>query len=200
MSEMDLLTSNKPATLNDVARLANVNKSTVSRVLRSDPSLNVRAETRDRITTIARELGYQPNIIARSLRVARSFTLGLIALDEDDPRLNQVVRSVQRCADQHGYSLLIGYLDRPLPGQRLPQTGVIERMVLGNRVDGALIHGLDAGDDRLEPLRRLNTPFIGIEHEGDAGRRATLSLIDWIEGGKREQTLLANRPLHLACA
>jgi|GEM_PF-5431355 len=196
MSEMDLLTSNKPATLNDVARLANVNKSTVSRVLRSDPSLNVRAETRERITTIARELGYQPNIIARSLRVSRSFTLGLIALDEDDPRLNQVVRGVQRSADQHGYSLLIGYLERPLPGQRLPQTGVIERMVLGNRVDGALIYGLDAEDDRLEPLRRLNTPFIAIEQGNDAGRSATLSLIDWIEGGKRR--VLAQTPLYEA--
>src|SRR3954447_11118062 len=66
------------ATLMDVARLAGVHVSTVSRVLRDSPQLNIRPETRQRIKEAAEELGYRPNAVARSLRLNSTGTLGLL--------------------------------------------------------------------------------------------------------------------------
>ncbi|HEY8800204.1 MAG TPA: LacI family DNA-binding transcriptional regulator, partial [Candidatus Limnocylindrales bacterium] len=62
------------ATITDVARLANVSTATVSRVLSGGGG--ARDETRDRVLVAARELGYRPSGVARSLRQRATRTLG----------------------------------------------------------------------------------------------------------------------------
>ncbi|WP_163893443.1 LacI family DNA-binding transcriptional regulator, partial [Proteus mirabilis] len=61
-------------TLSDVARLAGVDVSTASRVLRGEAAQRIREETRERIVQVARELDYRANALARGLRTARSST------------------------------------------------------------------------------------------------------------------------------
>ncbi len=68
-----------PVTINDIARLANVDKSTVSMTLRDHPNArNLRPETRERIRRIADELGYQSNASAVSIRTGQVNTLWVI--------------------------------------------------------------------------------------------------------------------------
>lgn len=68
-----------PVTINDIARLANVDKSTVSMTLRNHPNArNLRAETRERIQSIAKELGYQSNANAVSIRTGQVNTIAVI--------------------------------------------------------------------------------------------------------------------------
>jgi LacI family transcriptional regulator len=77
-------------TINDVARLAGVSKKTVSRVINRSPLLN--EETRGRVETVIRELGYVPNPQARALALRRNFLIGLI---HDNPNAQMVLNMQQ---------------------------------------------------------------------------------------------------------
>src|SRR5690606_24133145 len=97
----------KPATLADVARQAGVAKSTVSRVLIGEKTLNVRDETRQRVLDAAQALDYQPNRSARSLRTKRSFSIGIVVPEIDNPAFTTIIQGAQRAALERNYSLLI---------------------------------------------------------------------------------------------
>ena len=77
-------------TINDVARLANVSKKTVSRVINRSPLLN--EETRERVEQVIRDLGYVPNPQARALALRRNFLVGLI---HDNPNAQMVLNMQQ---------------------------------------------------------------------------------------------------------
>ncbi|MES1200192.1 MAG: LacI family DNA-binding transcriptional regulator [Pseudomonadota bacterium] len=77
------LEPNKKPTINDVARLANVSKKTVSRVINQSPF--VKPETRQRISQIIEEIGFSPDPQARGLAFRRSFLIGL-AYDNPNPQ------------------------------------------------------------------------------------------------------------------
>jgi len=81
--------SGKP-TINDVARLAEVSKKTVSRVINRSPLLN--EETRERVEKVIRQLGYVPNPQARALALRRNFLVGLI---HDNPNAQMVLNMQQ---------------------------------------------------------------------------------------------------------
>ena len=97
-------------TINDVARLANVSKKTVSRVLNRSPFVN--EETRLRIEAIIAETGYVPDPQARGLAFRRSFLIGMIY---DNPNPQYVVNMQQGILDGlkgSGYELVVHPCDR----------------------------------------------------------------------------------------
>jgi LacI family transcriptional regulator len=94
-----------PPTIADVARRARVSTATVSRVLAGHG--RARQETRDRIFAAARELGYRPSGVARSLRQRATRTLGLIITDIENPFFPQLVRAVEDAAHDLGYAILL---------------------------------------------------------------------------------------------
>ena len=73
------------ATLKDVAALAQVHPSTVSRVLHSTENLPISMQTRQRVLDAAKKLDYHPDQRARALRVGKSNTIGLIIPDISNP-------------------------------------------------------------------------------------------------------------------
>lgn len=101
------------ATINDVARLAGVSKKTVSRVINASPS--VQPETRQRIETVIREIGYVPDPQARGLAFRRSFLIGLIY---DNPNPQYVVNMQLGLLDAmrgSGFELVVHPCDRASP-------------------------------------------------------------------------------------
>jgi DNA-binding LacI/PurR family transcriptional regulator len=92
-------------TIYDVARRANVSVATVSRVLGDNPT--VQAQLRERVLEAAKELGYRPNRVARSLRVQKSSTIGLIISDIQNPFFLSVVRAVEDIAYDNSYSIFL---------------------------------------------------------------------------------------------
>lgn len=72
-------------TLRDVALVAAVDPSVVSRVLRNDPRLNITVETRERVLQAAERLKYRPNAQARGLRLRRTWTIGFVLPDIGNP-------------------------------------------------------------------------------------------------------------------
>lgn len=173
------------ATLSDVAALAGVSISAVSRVLRDAPATRVRAETRERIHAAAQELGYRPNFAGRALKLARSNVIALIVPDLTNAVFTELMLGVQEGALRHDYMVLLGRAE-----DIHPDADVMARLIGEGRVDGMLVQlGSDVSREGIEPMLGAKTPVIFInsiepEHVGavalddDAGARvATEHLI-----------------------
>lgn len=97
-------------TINDVARIANVSKKTVSRVINRSPLLNI--DTRTRVERVIAELGYIPNPQARALALRRNFLIGLV---HDNPNAQMVMNVQQGILEAlHGteFELVVRPVDR----------------------------------------------------------------------------------------
>ncbi len=104
LSEIEFMVK-KRVTITDIARAMGVTPSTVSRALAGNQ--RVKGDTRERVMTVAKEMGYQPNVIASSLRSGRSDTIGMVV-----PRINRhffshVISGVEAVLNPAGYNLLI---------------------------------------------------------------------------------------------
>ncbi len=95
--------------MTDVARLAGVSHQTVSRVLNDHP--NVRAETRNRVLSAIRELGYRRNAAARTLVTRRTNTLAVVTFNTILYGPASMLYSIERAAKQHGYFVTVAALD-----------------------------------------------------------------------------------------
>jgi LacI family transcriptional regulator len=95
----------KDVTIYDVAEALNISPSTVSRGLKDHP--HVQKETKRKIRAMAKEMGYQQNKFASSLRKRRTETLGVVV-----PKLNSYFMAllfrVSKITNKHGYGLIIG--------------------------------------------------------------------------------------------
>lgn len=97
------------ATIKDVAQRAGVSITTVSRVLNS-PEL-VQPETASKIRAIMVELGYTPNVIARTLRRHESTTIGVVVPDGRNPFYAEVIAGIEQIASGEGFSAMVCYTD-----------------------------------------------------------------------------------------
>lgn len=89
----------------DVAKLANVSISTVSRVINRRALVNV--ETRRRVESAIQELGYQPNVFARGLMLRRSEIVGLVLPDIHGEFYSEIIRGANVQARRSGYNLVV---------------------------------------------------------------------------------------------
>ncbi|CAE6780761.1 HTH-type transcriptional regulator KdgR [Xanthomonas arboricola] len=85
--------------INDVARVAGVSKSTVSRALGTGP---VSEEVRAKVEAAVRQTGYRPNLMARRLRSQQSGILGVIVADIRNPYFTALIRAVEEVAYRAG--------------------------------------------------------------------------------------------------
>lgn len=91
-------------TLNDIAKMANVSKSTVSRYLNQG---SVSQKTKEKLDKIVEETGYQPNMLAQSLKAAKSNMVGVIIPRYDSPSTNQVLKGIDSLAYAKDIQLMI---------------------------------------------------------------------------------------------
>ena len=145
-------------TMSDLARLAGVNVSTVSRALSDSPL--VRPETKAEIHRIADEIGYSVNVAARNLRRQSSETLALITPFKreagepvSDPFFLEMVGAVSQAAASHGYDLLVSTpeVESAISEQRLLRTG---------RADGLIIIGQAGREDRLNAITTFQNRIV----------------------------------------
>jgi DNA-binding LacI/PurR family transcriptional regulator len=96
-----------PVTLKAVADRVGLTASTVSHVLTNSPAANsVPQRTKNRILAAARELNYQPNFFARSLKVKRSHTIGVIAEEIGDAYSSLIIGGIERFLRSHNFFFL----------------------------------------------------------------------------------------------
>lgn len=149
-------------TLKDVAELAGVDPSTVSRVLRSDPAQAVSAETRKRILEAASRLRYHPNSMARGLRTRRTGAIALLLPDLDNLGFSAVIHGVHAAAEENGYLVFLAEARDSSDWHTQ-----FERLVLEGRVDGLLVAFASVADSFVMPHADQVVPIVAINRRVD---------------------------------
>lgn len=137
----------KPPTLRDVASLAGVDPSVVSRLINRDDRLSISEATRKRVLEAIEEVGYRPNVTAKALRMGKSFLIGLLVPDFANPVYAEIIRGAQEAADSLGYGLILGSAEDATHGEDW-----LHRLVDAGRVDGMLFASATLEDPHLAEI------------------------------------------------
>src|ERR1051326_1898700 len=122
-------------TLRDVAVESGVSPATVSIVLNSAPLARyIPLQTRQRIERAAKNLGYRPNILARSRRSKRNHTIGVVVFDITDPYCTLVLRGIESALYQASYVPIL----TDAHNERVRFERCLE-MLLDRRVEGLIV-------------------------------------------------------------
>jgi LacI family transcriptional regulator len=177
-------TSERPATLRDVAAAAGVHPATASRALNPSTRLLVSEDTAERVLAAASRLGYSPNPVARSLRTRRSDTVGVLIPDLNNPLFPPMVRGVEDRLAERGYVALIGNTDGDERRERLVFDQMRARHVDGFVLATATLRHpiLDEAAEADLPVVLMNRtahgyPFSSVSADNQAGARAAVTYI-----------------------
>lgn len=149
---------NKTVTIKDVAKKAGVSVSTVSRALNNYSDINL--ETKEQILKIAEELGYKPNIIARSLSSNKSFRLGMLVEDYEmsgmlNPLVFEMLMSFKNTATRLGYeTVLLSTTSDVQKNEKL------SKLFIDKQLDGMFIMGLKMTDEYYRELSQIDKPCV----------------------------------------
>ncbi|MBI5668651.1 MAG: LacI family DNA-binding transcriptional regulator [Chloroflexi bacterium] len=136
------------ATMRDVARLAGVSQSTVSRVLsRSTSPIQISQDTVQKVLDAVDKLGYRPNLTARSLRGQKTNMIAIMIADISNPMYHSIVRTVQAIARERDYDVLIANTDHVYENELHFCEAIIRRPV-----DGVLMVPNHLSNDEIEQL------------------------------------------------
>ncbi len=165
--------------IKDVASLAGVSPSTVSRVVANHPRIS--QETRERVRAAMKELDYHPNAIARSLVKKTSDTIGLLIPSPIDqfflnPFFTECLRGITSVTQQAGYDVLLstanftGFNDETR----------LQHMLGSKRVDGVILLSSKIHDPLIPILEENHVPSVLI------GRPAVSSSISWVNNDNQK--------------
>jgi LacI family transcriptional regulator len=148
-------------TLEDIARLSNVSRSTASRVINGDEK--VREETRRRVLDVIQQNNFHPNMAARHLAVGRTNVIGLVipagvGAIFNDPYFSQLIQGVSGACNAKEYSIML-WLAEPEYERRM-----IRQIVSNGTVDGVVVSSTLMDDPIVLSLHNSNMPFILIGH------------------------------------
>ncbi|HHF3277009.1 TPA: substrate-binding domain-containing protein [Vibrio alginolyticus] len=136
------------ATMKDIAKLAGVSTSTVSHVI--NKTRFVSEEISERVNNAAKELNYYaPSALARSLKVNRTKTIGMLVTTSTNPFFGEVVKGVERSCYQKGYSLILCNTEGD--NERMRQS---INTLLQKRVDGLILMCSSLEGERIDVFER----------------------------------------------
>lgn len=146
------------ATIKDVARLAKVSPSTVSRVIADHQRIS--RKTKEKVRKVMAELNYHPNMIARSLIKRSSQTLGLVLSRSTDsafsnPFFPEIIRGISAVTQSYHYNLMLATAQ-----DYSEEAKQCLRMISEKRVDGAFLLAPRVSDELVRELSANNYPFV----------------------------------------
>lgn len=120
-------------TIEYIARMANVSKATVSRVV-NNKAEGVGKETRARVQRLIDEYGYMPNLLARGMATSRTKTIGLVIPDIVNPFFPALVKAIEHYASRREYTVILCNTDSSSEKEQQCIATLI-----ANRVDGVIL-------------------------------------------------------------
>ncbi len=147
-------------TLKDIAKKAKVSIKTVSRVINEEPMVS--KNTRSRVKAVIEELGYQPNLIARSLKKRKSNAIGIILPDIGNPAFTEMVKGCMDSLNSSGYYTFLGsYEDDPNKEEEFI------RDFNSMFIDGLIIIPSITENRNISIFEKINCPMVFIDREID---------------------------------
>ncbi|MDH6235707.1 LacI family DNA-binding transcriptional regulator [Cryobacterium sp. CG_9.6] len=144
------------STIADVARLASVAKATASRALSGKGYVS--EETRERVVSAARTIGYVVSPNAASLVTGRTKSVGVIIPYISRWFFAEVLESIEQALLEQGYDMTL----YNLPSASPERDRVFEYFLARKRFDGVISVGVELSDDEVDHLHRLRRPLVGI--------------------------------------
>lgn len=149
----------KKVRLEDIANKMGVSKTLVSMVLNGYGDKNgIKKETQERVIALTRELDYKPNQMARSLRLGKSNTIGLIVADISNAFYAKMARNIEDECNKYGYNLIICSSD-----EKDAKEASLIRMLKDKQVDGLIISSTLVDNSEIITLKQENFPFVLID-------------------------------------
>ncbi len=140
------------ATIKDLARIANLSTSTVSRVLTGDAHVSLDAISK--VNEAIKITGYIPNSAARSLVKQRRNLVGLIVPELENPYYTLIVRGVEAAVSESGYGVVL------ISGSNQSANSNVIESLLEVGVDGIIHAGLLQDDQSIPILSRWSIPYV----------------------------------------
>jgi LacI family transcriptional regulator len=164
-------------TIEHIASLAGVSRSTVSRVLNNQPG--VKQRVRERVIQVIQDHNYSPKVAARHLASARSDSIGVLiprsaAASLHDPFIAAMIQALFESSAQQGYFAMVAMVtaDR--------ETGFYDRILRGRNFDGVIMFSSDIDDPILPLLIKDGGPLVLI------GRHPYFENVAWVDVENRE--------------
>jgi LacI family transcriptional regulator len=169
-------TSGARSSMREVAQLAGVAVSSVSRVLSGHPDTS--DAMRDRVLAAVQKLGYEPDMLAQSMRRGSTMSVGFVVGDISNPLIAEIAHGAETTLRRAGYSMLLTNSENK-PALDAAHIRLLEQ----RRVDGLLL-SLAAEDDETTTsiLRTSETPVVLIDRELSADVNASAVLSDHRSG------------------
>jgi LacI family transcriptional regulator len=167
--------------LADVATASGVHYSTVSRVLRPGSKGRISEAVAEHVRAVARELGYQPNSVAASMRTNSTHSIGLIVHDMSDPVYPPILTGIEEVLSPQGFAVLVGNTGYDLA----VEMDVVNRMA-SRLVDGIFLATTRLEDPIVTRCQELGIPLVSVLRQTQA--RDTPAVINDCLGGMQALT------------
>lgn len=145
--------TSKPVTSVDVARRAGVSQSAVSRFF--TPGASVSKKMAEKIRVAADELGYRPNVLARSLITGRSRIIGLVVYYLENQFYPEAVEKLSIALQENGYHVLLF-----MASNTIGDVEPVVQEILDYRVDGIIMVSVSVSSTLADRCRELDIPVI----------------------------------------
>ena len=174
----------QPVTASDVAKLAGVSQSTVSRVFIDGSSVS--AAAREKVFAAAKELNYRPNAFARSLTTNESKLIGLVFPDSDYPIHMETLQLLSKELQKNGYSAVL------IPWELDAQQQHSIPNIFQYRVDGVMAASAQFNTALYEECRDFNIPIVQFARI-EEGTKCSSAISDNYSAGKMAARVLVER-------
>ena len=176
--------ANEKVTSLDVAKRAGVSQSAVSRVF--TPGASASKHTIEKVRRAAAELGYRPNVLARSLITGRSRIIGLVVAYLENYFYPEVVERLSVALQEQGYHVLV-FMAAPTVGD---VEGVLQE-ILDYQVDGIVLASVSMSSVLAEQCQSLDIPVVLFNRDQDDSRLSSVTT-DNRAGGRALADLLVS--------
>lgn len=148
----------KKVSLKDIAEKVGVSTATVSYALSKDKESKVSQKMAARIKKVAKEMNYYPNQIAKSLKMGKTFTLGLIVADISNPFFSHIARIVEDQATKQNYTVVFGS-----SYERADKAWDLLQFLANRQVDGFILAPTEDSEEQIKYLQNQKIPFVLID-------------------------------------
>ena len=161
---------NKVVTIKEIAKLAGVSNATVSKVINGKDE-HISQATREKILKIVDREGYIPNAIAKSLKLKKTKTIGIIIPDVMNLFFSELARGIEDAAERYGYSVILCNSDNDEKKKERYLTVLQEKMV-----DGIIL--TSAENTIKDKLKNISSPLVLLDRDIDSEENVGKIFID----------------------